>query len=270
MIRRLIPAAMVAALSVTAAAQGQADFRWDRALPAGNEVAIENVNGDIKVHPSTSGKVEIVGIKHGSSRDPDNIKADVQQTARGIVVCVLYDDRDSSCNDRGSYDRNRNRNDRRDRNGHDWNNARIDFEVAVPTNLLVSASSVSGNVQITGAQGDVRANSVSGDVRLDRLRASSISAHSVSGNVDVRVDELTGSGDLSFHTVSGDVTLEMPRQFDADVSMSTVSGGMDSDYPITIGNGRVSRRNINARIGNGGRRLDLNTVSGDVKIRMAR
>ncbi|HTE45361.1 MAG TPA: hypothetical protein VK636_08980, partial [Gemmatimonadaceae bacterium] len=66
-------------------------------------------------------------------------------------------------------------------------------------------------------------------------------------------------------------TLELPRQFDADVSMTTVSGSMDSDYPLTInGNQRMSRRNMDARIGAGGRRLDLATVSGDVKIRMIR
>jgi hypothetical protein len=39
---------------------------------------------------------------------------------------------------------------------------------------------------------------------------------------------------------------------------------------MTLGNGRVNRRNIEARIGAGGRRLDLNTVSGDVKLRANR
>ena len=42
----------------------------------------------------------------------------------------------------------------------------------------------------------------------------------------------------------------------------------DSDFQMTVGNGRMNRRSIDARIGNGGRRLDLNTVSGDVKLRM--
>jgi DUF4097 and DUF4098 domain-containing protein YvlB len=116
----------------------------------------------------------------------------------------------------------------------------------------------------------VSANSVSGDIVLNHLRARSVTAHTVSGDVEVMVDEFTGSGDLSFHTVSGDVTLELPRQFDADVSMTTVSGAMDSDYPITLGNGRTSRRSINARIGNGGRRLELKTVSGDVKLKIKR
>jgi DUF4097 and DUF4098 domain-containing protein YvlB len=268
MIRPLIPVMLAATLAGPALAQARGDFRWEKALPGGNEVSIHNINGDIRVVPSTSGKVEVVGIKRGNDRYFDRIKADVHQTSRGISICVLYDDSDSYCDESGSHTNNRGWNSGRDR---DWNNVSMNLEVAVPTNLIVSAGSVSGDVQMTGMQGDIQANSVSGDIRLDRLRASSVQAHSVSGDVVVRVEEFIGRGDLSFHTVSGDVTLELPRQLDVDLSMSTVSGGIDSDYALTIGgNGRMNRRSMDARIGSGGRRLDLATVSGDVKLRMIR
>lgn len=270
MIRRLLPlnVMLAATIAVPALAQARGDFRWEKALAAGSEVSIHNITGDIKVVPSTTGKVEVVGIKRGNDRYFDRIKADVQQTSRGVAICVIYDDSDSYCDDHGSHTNNRGRNNGRDR---DWNNISMNLEIAVPTNLVVSASNVSGDIQVTGAQGDVRASNVSGDIRLDRLRATSIQASSVSGDVEVHVEELAGRGDLSFHTVSGDVTLELPRQLDVDLSMSTVSGGIDSDYALTIGgNGRMNRRNMDARIGSGGRRLDLATVSGDVKLRMIR
>jgi len=268
MLRRLVPAALIAATIATPAlAQNRADFRWDKALPAGNEVSIHNINGDITVIPSTSGKVEVVGIKRGSSQYFDRIKADVQQTSRGIVICVLDNSADSYCDDRGMHSDSRN-----DRGSHDrdWNNVSMSLEVAVPTNLVVSASSVSGDVSITGATGDVRANSVSGSLKLDRLRASSVSANTVSGDIEVSIQEFTGRGDLKFNTVSGDVTLDLPRQLDADLSMTTVSGDINSDYPLTLGNSRMNRRSIDARIGGGGRHLDFNTVSGSVKLRAGR
>src|SRR6185436_9856518 len=194
---------------------------------AGNEVSIHNINGDVTVIPSTSGKVEVVGVKRGSG-DLERIRADVQLTSRGVVICVLYNNQDSYCDERGMHSNSRN--DDRNYRDRDWNNVQMNLEVAVPTNLQVSANSVSGDVSITGATGDVRANSVSGDVKLDRLRASSVSANSVSGNVDVSIQEFTGRGDLVFHTVSGDVTLDLPRQLDVDLSMTTVSGGINSDY----------------------------------------
>jgi len=269
MLRRLLPAALITAFAVPALAQNRAaDFHWEKALSAGNEVSIHNINGDVTVIPSTSGKVEVVGVKRGSG-DFDRIRADVQVTSRGVVICVLDTDPDSYCDERGMHSNSRN-NDRNNRGNREWNNVSMNLEVAVPANIQVSANSVSGDVSITGATGDVRANSVSGDLRLDRLRASSVSANTVSGNVEVSIQEFTGRGDLNFNTVSGDVTLDLPRQLDVDLSMTTVSGGINSDYALTLGNGRVNRRNIEARIGSGGRRLTLNTVSGDVKLRANR
>jgi DUF4097 and DUF4098 domain-containing protein YvlB len=263
MIRRLIPLAFAASIATPALAQQrQAAFNWQGVVAAGGDVSVNNINGDIKVTQSTTGRVEVLGFKTGDSQYFDRIKVDVQPTSRGIVVCVLYEGTDSYCDDRGYHSEGRGHNDR------DWGRLAIDLEVAIPSNLQVGASSVSGDVEITGAQGDVRANSVSGDIRLANLRASSIQANTVSGDVVVRVDQFTGRGDLKFNTVSGDVTLEVPKQFDADLSMSTVSGKVDSDFQMVLTNNRMNRRSVDARIGNGGRRLDLNSVSGDLKIRM--
>ena len=262
--RRLIPVALTALLATPAMAQQrQADFRWQGTIAAGGEVSLNNINGDISVVPSTNGRVEVVGIKHGNSAYFDRIKVDVQPTSRGIVVCVLFDTDDSYCDDRGYHSEGRN-----NRGGdREWNNLAINLQVSIPSNLEVSASSVSGDVEVTGAGGDVRANSVSGDIKLDKLHARSINANTVSGDVVVRVDEFTGRGDLKFNTVSGDVTLEVPKGFDADLSMSTVSGKVDSDFQLIVNGSRMSRRGVDGRIGNGGRRLDLNTVSGDLRIR---
>jgi DUF4097 and DUF4098 domain-containing protein YvlB len=267
MLRRLAPISFAAVVAVTAVVAavpaGAQDFRWSGSAAAGSDVSVSNVTGNVTVTASTTGRVEVLGTKRGSGRNYDRIKADVQQTSRGIAICVLYDD-NSSCDDNGSHSNNRGRwND-----DDNWGNARMDLEVAIPTNLQVSASSVSGDVSVTGAQGDVRANTVSGDVRLDRLHARSVKANTVSGDLEVRVDEFTGQGDLSFNTVSGDLTLYVPKNFDADLSMSSVSGDVNSDFSLTVGStSRMRRGSIEARIGNGGRRLDVHTVSGNLRLR---
>jgi len=177
---RLLSLRFIACLALPAAAQTGRDFHWDKVLPAGNEVSIHNINGDIKVTPSTTGHVTIVGIKRGSGQYFDRIKAEVQETSHGIVVCVVREDADSYCDDRGVHMHG----------DHDWNNVRMNLEVAIPANLIVSAGSVSGD--------------------------------------------------------------------------------MNSDFPVTLGNGRMSHRRIEARIGNGGRRLDVSTVSGSLRLKKAK
>ncbi|HMC57457.1 MAG TPA: DUF4097 family beta strand repeat-containing protein, partial [Gemmatimonadaceae bacterium] len=239
----------------------QADFRWEKALAAGSTVSLHNLSGDVTVVPSTNGKVEVVGLKHG--RDRADITLTVVETSRGITVCPLIKDADMDCDENGFRMHSHHHDE------GDWDDASIDMQVKVPTSMLVDAHSVSGNVIVTGMQDRVRAGSVSGDVRLEALRVSTVKASSVSGDVTVRIESLTGSGTLEFSSVSGNITAELPRNVDADVSMRSVSGELDSEFPLTL-NGRMNRRSLEARIGKGGRDLEVHTVSGDVRLRMAK
>jgi hypothetical protein len=263
MIARPLALSLVCAAALAAQQQQQPDFRWEKALAAGSTVALHNLNGDVSVTPSTTGKVEIVGVKRGSRRYFEDVTLEVVETSRGITVCSMFRDADMECDEDGfrSHDRGR--------RGRDWDDVQIDIEVKLPPNLRVSANSVSGNVSVVGAQGDVRAGSVSGDVRMQRLRATSVRATSVSGDVVVGVDSLGGSGPLTFTSVSGNVTAELPKGIEADVSLRTVSGSLDSDFPLVL-SGRTNRHSLEARIGRGGRELEVRTVSGDVRLRQAK
>jgi hypothetical protein len=252
----------LAAITALPAAAQTGDFHWSKAVPAGRTVRVENINGDVKIVPSTTGRVDVTGRRRGDRDDADRIRVQVDEHSDGVVICVVSRDADNTCDDQGDHGRWNNHN--------DWRGASIDFEVAVPTDLLVRASSVSGDVSVTGAQGDLSVSSVSGDVRLDRVRPNGLHVNTVSGDIDLRADAFMGKNDLSFTTVSGDITLDLPATFDADLSMSTVSGDIDSDYKMTLGGSRMSRRNIEARIGSGGRRLDVRTVSGDLRLRSTR
>jgi hypothetical protein len=258
-----IAVALLCAPQLATAQDRDGDSRWERRLSSGQRVHARNINGDITVTPSSSGRVEIAGIRHGNSRAAGRLNAQVTETPDGIMVCVIRIDSDDECDNNGYHHHDRGDND------DDWGRASLDLEIKLPSNIEIDASSVSGNVSVVGAQGDIRAGSVSGDLKLERLRARSIEARTVSGEITVSVESLTGAGPLSFKSVSGDVKLELPRAFDADLSMSSVSGQLDSEYQMTLG-GRTSRRRIEARIGRGGRDLDVTTVSGDVRLRMGR
>lgn len=245
------------------AQERQPDFRWEKALPNGSTVSLHNLNGDVTVSPSTSGKVEVVGRKQGNRRYFDEITLEVIETSHGITVCPVWKNVDMECSERGlrMHERRRDRDD-------DWNDVAMDIEVKLPRDVMVSANSVSGDVSVVGAQGDVRAGSVSGDVRMERLRANRVRASSVSGDVTVGVESLTGEGDLHFSSVSGNVIAELPQGIDADVTMRSVSGSLDSDFPLTLNGGRMSRNSLDARIGKGGRSLEVTTVSGNVRLRV--
>lgn len=256
-----LAASLLLALPPADAAAQQAaatDFRWSKSVASGGRVRLSNVNGDVRVAAATGGEVEILGRYRGSGKYGDDYRVEVIETSEGVRACVVR--RGDECDENGY------RSSRRGWDDDDRPRGQVDLEVRVPRGLHVSAGSVSGDVVVDGAEGDIRASSVSGDVHVERVRASSLTASSVSGDIEARVDALTGTGELKFSSVSGDVIAELPKDFHADLRMSTVSGELDSSFPITL-QGRTSSRRVEGRIGNGGRRLTVSTVSGDLKLR---
>ena len=87
-----LPALFIAAAPVASLAAQNPEFHWDKTLAAGNDVHVNNINGNVKITPSTNGHVVVNGFKHGG-RDTDRIKAVVEESSRGIAVCVVYETR---------------------------------------------------------------------------------------------------------------------------------------------------------------------------------
>jgi len=132
----------------------------------------------------------------------------------------------------------------------------------------VRVNAVSGDVILTDATGDVEATSVSGEILLRGVTSKSVRAGSTSGDVlyEGTVDA-AGRYDLSSH--SGEVEIVMPQGASAQVSVSTYSGTIDSDFPIVLppGTSIGSNKSFTFNIGRGDARVTAKSFSGDVTIR---
>ena len=77
------------------------------------------------------------------------------------------------------------------------------------------------------------------------------------------------SGNYSFKSNSGRITLGVPADVSATVSLETFSGNVDSDFPVTLGSGtnRIGRDSkFEFRIGSGRARIVLESFSGNIRI----
>jgi DUF4097 and DUF4098 domain-containing protein YvlB len=128
--------------------------------------------------------------------------------------------------------------------------------------------STSGDVDVRGAHGDVSARSVSGDVSLDRVDGQDVQAETVSGDISFS-GAIHDGGRYGFHSHSGDLTVRPDGDLSASVSVSTFSGDMESDWPMTInpGGGRVHPREWEFTIGAGSAKLSLESFSGTIYLR---
>jgi len=90
-------------------------------------------------------------------------------------------------------------------------------------------------------------------------------ASTVNGSIRGTMGDAGWRDALTFHTVNGSIILDLPTALSADVRASTVNGEISTDFPLSV-TGRISRRSVTGTIGSGGRRLDLETVNGTVRL----
>ena len=133
-----------------------------------------------------------------------------------------------------------------------------------------SINTVSGDVSLTGARGGVELESVSGDLTLRDIVARQVRTNTTSGDVSF-AGQIQGDGRYEFNTHSGDIRLLLPPNVGAQLSISTYSGTIDSDFPITLragehGIGANQAKRLNFTLGQGSARIVADTFSGEVTI----
>lgn len=242
------------AITTTAAAQDET-WSWNKVVPAGKTVSIHGIIGDISAEPASGNQVQVIAKKSGNRGDVRDVTIEVVEHEDGVAICAMYPSHSSSSTcypNRGSS------------NVRD-NDTSVDFEVRLPRGVKFTGSTVTGSVRATGLTADVKASSVSGHVRVSTTGL--VRASTVSGSITARMGRADWENTLSFSTVSGGILLEMPENLNTDVRVTTVSGSLDSDWPMTMNGRRFSPRNLSGTIGTGGRELKLSTVSGDIELR---
>jgi hypothetical protein len=236
-------------------------FNWSGRVPAGRWIYVRNLNGEIRVEPTTGDQVQVTAVKTWRRGDPADVRIEVKKYGpndQDVVICALWSE-DSYCDESGYRHRSSSRN-RRD------NDVNVEFRVRVPRGVKIGAGSVNGSVTVEGATSEVKVGTVNGSVEATST-GGPVEASTVNGSVLARMGRLTGTEDLNYSTVNGSIHVEFDGELtDADVEMSTVNGRFEINFPITI-QGRLNPRHLRTRLGNGGRRIKLTTVNGNVELR---
>ena len=273
--------------AVGAHAQAKPDFEFRRDLPQGKRFYVSNIIGDVVVLGASGRTVEVTAVKKaGRHGDPEDVTIEIVELDDGVAVCVRYPNQ---------HGRRRGSDDREDKNPCNWNNwnggserndTEVNMTLRVPAGLRLHAGTVSGDVRAERLAGDLEIHSVSGDVLLTGGSGPAIDLETVSGNVtleDVTSKEVSGhtvsgevvfrgpimdAGTYDFATTSGDIQVLLPQQPNATLSGATFSGRFSSDLPTSHDESRRRRHRVAATWGNGSARLDLESLSGDITIRV--
>jgi DUF4097 and DUF4098 domain-containing protein YvlB len=146
-----------------------------------------------------------------------------------------------------------------------------------------SVKSVTGGITLDGVTGDVDANTVSGALEAQRINGrlnfrtvsgdltladgwmERLDASVVSGDVTADVD-LDPLGGMQVSTVSGEVTLRLPAEADAQVNLHSMSGDVRSEFTELTRSSAPASRSVSGSLGAGSGQVSVTTMSGRVML----
>jgi hypothetical protein len=284
----LIPLMTLGALLLQGPTQA-GPFEWREAIARGATLEVHVIIGSIRAVRASGQEARVTGSRHHGRRGaPEGVEIRVIREGNRVIICAIHP-RDGRWNRDGDDDQGRDQCERAQNSAplvEGGNDTRIDFEVQVPEGINfvgqtvtegivvdgmranAEAYSVAGDVSVTDVRGGVvDAATISGDITLTKIEAGEVYAGTLSGDINFQGMVKSG-GEYSFLSYTGELTVNVPRQ--AGVSFIVVSprDGLRSSIALEPQSGD-RRRRFTGRQGNGGARMSLTTLNGDVVIQPA-
>jgi hypothetical protein len=233
---------------------GTSDFEWSGQIAQGLAIEIKGISGSISASLASGNDVEVFATKEGQQSNPATVTIEVVEHAGGVTICAVYPDVAGEPPNECAPGLQGNM-------SNQGNDVEVTFAVLVPEGVSFVGRTVSGNVNATSLRSEAFAYIVSGSA--DIVTTTIAEASTVSGSIDVTLGDGDPPRDLSFTTVSGNVTLRIPASTNAEIRATFVTGSVSSDFPLTETLPGVWE----ATLGSGGNTLSLSTVSGSVALR---
>jgi len=236
-------------------AQEIADFVWHGTVRTGQTVEIKGVNGDIIARRAAGAEIEVRAEKRAGRSDVNAVRIEVVDHGEGVTLCAVYPSsrgRENTC-EPGSGGRSNIRN----------NDVRVTFYLSVPENVAFRGSTVNGDVEVHDLASDVDAKSVNGDIEISTTGFAE--ASTINGSIDAAMERYNMEAGLSFSTVNGSISLDLPDDVNADLNARWVNGRLEADLPFRL-IGRASRHSAKGVLGEGGPELNLKTVNGSIHV----
>jgi DUF4097 and DUF4098 domain-containing protein YvlB len=159
----------------------------------------------------------------------------------------------------------------------------VNVEIHVPREGRVKLHTGDGSIRLSNFKGEMDLQTGDGHQDIDSVDGT-LRARSGDGRItaagrfdtlelttgDGRIDARAQSGSVvssswTLHTGDGNITLELPSTFAADVDLHTSDGHITADIPLAV-DGRLSEKNIHGKINGGGNLITVHTGDGSIRL----
>lgn len=232
------------------------EFKQTYPLSATGRVSLENINGSVRISVWDRNEVLVSAVKKAYRRERlDEATIQVRATEDTIRIRTEYPSRSQTFTS--------------DERGRINNPATVDYTLTVPRQARLEAIElINGELQIDGAEGDVRASSINGPVKARGLKGEA-RLSTINGPLEATFIQLNEAKPLTLNSVNGSVLLVIPSNANGVVRASTVHGAIKNDFGLSVRRGQYVGNDLHGQLGTGGPRIRLSNVNGSITIKHA-
>jgi DUF4097 and DUF4098 domain-containing protein YvlB len=161
----------------------------------------------------------------------------------------------------------------------------VDLSISVPVHTSLKLSAVnSGDIVVTGVDGELDVNEVNGSVTLNSVSGSAV-AHALNGRL-LATFARVNQKPMAFSSLNGDIDVTFPADLKANLSLKTDRGEILTDFDVqvqttpvqqTVEDGRKNGgryrvkidKTVHGTINGGGPELQFTNFNGGIYIRKA-
>jgi len=132
--------------------------------------------------------------------------------------------------------------------------------------VRITAESVSGDIDLSGISGEVSASTVSGDMELMAGQIESGRFETVSGDMTM-VAEVSGNGKIGAESMSGDVVIMLPSSQSGVFKAQSFSGRISTDFGSVNRSKHGPGSHLKHVAGDGGSEVRVESFSGNIKLK---
>lgn len=257
-VRSIIALPALAALAACSTGRPTTEtFVWKGPVTPGQWLHLRNVNGDFAVRQGTGDSAEITFEITRSNRMAPTAQVKVLKASDGVIACVLFSDNGRCATDdyrAGSSSRSGFPMFGRGRTS-------VEGTIVLPRSVKLDVATTNGDIEVTGASGDVVTATTNGDMTARGLRGA-VRATSTNGDIDLGIDALGGA--VTVETTNGEITATLPASLNAVLNMATTNGELDLGLAGNITT--KTRRLIAATLGTGGTPISFTTTNGGITV----
>lgn len=140
----------------------------------------------------------------------------------------------------------------------------VSYDIMVPHETDLDLVANNGGIAVHSVEGQMELKTTNGGLHLSAL-SGEVHGRTINGGLDIQLSgsEWSGKG-LDAKSTNGGVRLRVPDDYSAELSLSTVNGGLHIDFPVMV-SGNINKK-INATLGEGGAPIRVATTNGGVQV----